>query len=346
MAKKAFDIVMESRKELVNKVIENMKNGYIIPPGDWNREILRPQNPVSKVKYRGGNRFRLINAAQNLGYKDSRWVTYNQVKKKPNLSFKNYNRQKGILCEKWIFEKEKKEKDPITKIETTTTVKLEKPICNYFIVYNAEEIDGLPELEQNNLTTDEILKTADILIQSSECPIREEFQDRAYYSPIKDEIVVPPRNFFRDSQAFISTVAHEMGHSTGHPSRLNRTFGNQFSSPEYAKEELRAELSALFLQADLHIDLGNYGLDSHTQYLESWINALQNNANELFIAIRDADMASQYLLHNYEKELTKEITLETQKATKKSEHKKNNSKEEKINTFSNRNRRAKQEIEH
>lgn len=345
MAKKAFDIVMESRRELVNKIIENMKNGYIIPPGNWNREILRPQNPLSKVKYRGGNRFRLINAAQNLGYKDSRWVTYNQVKKDPKLSFKDYNRQKGVLCEKWIFEKEKKEKDPITKIEITTTVKLERPICNYFVVYNAEEINGLPELEQVNLTPDEILKTADILMQSSECPIHEVFQDRAYYSPIKDEIVVPPRNFFRDSQAFISTVAHEMGHSTGHPSRLNRPFGNQFGSPDYAKEELRAELSTLFLQADLHIDLGNYGLDSHTQYLESWIGALQNDANELFTAIRDADMASQYLLHNYEKELTKEISLETQKISEKSEQAKNRSEEKNMDN-SNRNRRVKQEIEH
>lgn len=76
------------------------------------------------------------------------------------------------------------------------------------------------------------------------CPIREQQGDRAFYSPLADYIVVPLRSQFVDMQSFYETLLHEMGHSTGHPTRLNRDLAHPFGSEEYGKEELTAEFAA------------------------------------------------------------------------------------------------------
>lgn len=319
MKKKAIDIVKESREEIVQKVIENIKKGYIISPEAWNKNVFVPYNPISEARYRGGNRFRLMLAANVMEYNDPRWMTYNQVKKTDGLSFQSYDRTKGILCEKWIFEKEQEVIDPVTNIKRKEMVSLDVPICNYFVLYNAEEIKGLPPLEMKELTRDETLDVCEKFMNSSECVIKEKNQNKACYSPNRDEILIPNRNLFRDTEAFFSTVLHEMGHSTGHPSRLNRKLTGCFGSPEYAKEELRAELSSLFTEADLGIDLGQHGFNAHTEYLESWIGALQNDVNELFSAIRDADASTKYLMNNYEKLMEREKIEQTHSLNEKKE---------------------------
>lgn len=74
----AYEIIKEERKKLVDKLIENMKKGYIFEPG-WNVAALRPQNPVSGAKYLGGNRLKLMEAAIENGYTDPRWLTFKQA---------------------------------------------------------------------------------------------------------------------------------------------------------------------------------------------------------------------------------------------------------------------------
>lgn len=305
MKKTAADIVYDNRREMVDQIISNIKEGYIFPPDKWNKDMFRPQNPITDVRYRGVNKFRLAIAAAVKEYDDPRWMTYNQVKNAKGLSFKNYDRSQGVLCEKWIFEKVVKEKNEDGLIEEKR-VKLKRPMVSYFTLYNAREIDGLPPFTQSKLEQDQTLEICEKFIKSSECKISETRQGQAYYVPSSDEIVVPVRDSFRDSEAFFSTVLHEMGHSTGHPTRLNRDQSGSFGSEAYAKEELRAELSAYFTEADLGIDLGEHGLHHHVMYLESWVGALENDVNELFRAISDADASTQYLMSRYEKMLEKE----------------------------------------
>lgn len=79
MARNSFDIVMEDRKKLVDRIIENMEKGELIFNKGWDSQILMPQNPTSKVNYIGGNRIRLIAEAIDKGYKDPRWVTFKQA---------------------------------------------------------------------------------------------------------------------------------------------------------------------------------------------------------------------------------------------------------------------------
>lgn len=77
--KTAFEIVMENRKEVVDELIKSMEEGYVATRQLWDKMAVRPQNPVSQIYYRGGNRFRLSMAAVKNGYKDPRWLTYNQA---------------------------------------------------------------------------------------------------------------------------------------------------------------------------------------------------------------------------------------------------------------------------
>ena len=119
--------------------------------------------------------------------------------------------------------------------------------------------------------------------------------DRAYYAPVADLISVPDRRFFFDSDAFYRTLFHEMGHSTGHPKRLNRFDGmsNRFGDEPYSKEELVAELCASFLAgiARLSPDLRN-----STAYIRSWSSALRDNEKWILWAAARAEKAADHIL--------------------------------------------------
>lgn len=291
-----YDIISEDRKKLVDKLIENMKNGDVIFKKGWDINILSPQNPVSGAVYQGGNRLRLIEAAIENEYSDSRWLTFKQAQEK---GWKIKKGSKGILCEKWIFTKKEKELDKETGKMIEVEKKLDKPVASYFTVFNASQIEGIPPFKGNELNDEEKLKIANDFIRSSECPIKEIAQDKAYYSPFNDEIVLPLRESFRSEQAFLRTTIHEMGHSTGHPSRLNRDQINSFGTPGYAKEELVAELTSVFVQAKLGLKLEGEHFNNHTAYLKSWISVLENDPNELFRAANQAEKAMERLYENY-----------------------------------------------
>lgn len=299
MGNTAFDKVMANRKDLVDNILENMKKGYVIQPDLWNRNLGRPHNPVSGAVYQGVNEIRLFLTGFMKGYQDTRWMTFKHAEK---IGAKVKPGEKGTFCEKWIFDKKVKEVDELTGEEVIKTVRLEKPIPNFFYVFNAEQLDGIEPQEVKHLSESETLAKADDFILSSECPIVESSQEtRSYYRPSCDEIHVPTRHYFKDDVSFFDVVLHEMAHSTGHETRLARDLTHPFGSEEYAKEELRAEFASYFTGADLQIPLNQEHFQDHTNYLISWAKIIENEPKELFRAIADADAATERLMQNYEK---------------------------------------------
>ena len=143
------------------------------------------------------------------------------------------------------------------------------------------------------------------LIFSSECPVNEVAQDRSFYSPSIDEIFLPLRSAFKDQNAFAEVAAHEMIHSTGHPSRLARDFGRwgPLGRPDdkYCMEELRAELGAVFLMGDIGIPPAEKEISGAAAYLDSYLHVLKENPNVLFRIASDADKAGRYLFENFQK---------------------------------------------
>ncbi len=175
-------------------------------------------------------------------------------------------------------------------------------------MFNGQQVEDFPAFEPPIVETDLGLMI-DRIIDTSECPIHIIAQDQAFYSPGRDEIVLPLRSQFKDETSFAKTLIHEMSHSTGHPLRLNRPMGGSFGSPEYAKEELRAEIGALFTETDLGISLLGEHFEDHSDHLKSWIGALKDDYNEFFRACADAEKISERLVGNYTKkyELAKSV---------------------------------------
>jgi len=293
---------MESRKELVDKIVEMMKQGRVLTVAEWDRQALRPYNPLSGVQYKGGNRLRLMEAVIRHEYTDPRWGTFLQFKEKGYYPKKG---EHGILCEKWIFTREVKQKDKHGE-EKKVVERLDKPIVSFFKVFNGEQIQDFPNFQPRQAEKSELGELIEALMMVSECPVKEYAQERAFYSPSEDKIYLPLRSYFKDEASFAKTLLHEMGHSTGHSSRLGREFGIEFGSPAYAKEELCAELGALFTEADLGIQLEGEHYQDHSNYLASWIGALENDYNELFRACAEAEKISERIIGIYNRKLHKE----------------------------------------
>lgn len=304
--KTAKKIVEDNRRKIVDKLISNMEKGYIFSEWAWNRQAFIPRNAVTGTKYQGINRLNLSFASIENGYEDPRWLTFKKIKE---LGYKLKEGSSGVFCEKWIWQKREKvinqetgeiEKDEDGK-EKYEIVDLQRPIINYFYLYNASQIEGIPPYISNeNFEKTNITDVADSFIVSSECPIKEKFQGKAFYSPIEDSITLPPRKFFKSDEAFLGTLLHEMSHSTGHENRLNRELKNKFGTEKYAMEELTAELSCVFLEAELDMNI-DFTRQDHINYFSSWITALKNDPNELYKVCSNASKSCNRLLENYEK---------------------------------------------
>jgi antirestriction protein ArdC len=298
---------MEERKQLVKEIVEQMKAGYIITKDAWNSDILRPQNPISGVQYHGGNRLKLMNIGIQRKYTDPRWMTAIQIRD-AGYRLRQDARRNGVMCEKWIFTRQVTVIDPDTGKKKKDEVELEHPRVSFFNVYNAADVEGLPEYYSP--MPDETNKVANDFILSSECEIHEVAVDAAFYSPVKDEICIPPRQTFKSEEAFLSVLWHEMSHSTGSAARLNRPLKGLFGTTEYAKEELRAEIGSLFVASSLGMNISGENRQDYSNYLKLWIGVLEDDYNELFRACADAEKICNRLITNYEKVAGKSLVIQ------------------------------------
>ena len=290
--------VKEQRSQIVSKVIEDMKRDGL----RWSEPYLpmmTPHNPVTGTVYRGGNRMHLAFVGMMRGFTDNRWCTFNQIR---DAGWHLKKGAKSALVERW--------KSYTIREENAETG--EEEITGHFLrlvgcwnVFNASEIEGIPPEAGPQHVSDRTAVIADDLITSSRCAVMESstYLGKAAYAPLVDRILIAPRDTFRSDESFTRTLLHEMTHSTGHPSALARPCNTDFGSPEYAKEELVAELGSLFMSADLGIqseDMEGEFYEKHVAYLKSWIHALEDDPDYLFKAASQADKASGYLMERYE----------------------------------------------
>lgn len=167
-----------------------------------------------------------------------------------------------------------------------------------YTVYNADEIDGLPAY----YTLREIVPTPTLLSQRQDAidgffaaiPARVRHGgDRAFFHPLFDHIQMPHPGTFRSADAYASTRAHETVHWTGHPDRLDRTFGKKFGDRAYAMEELVAELGAAMICGELGLPTELH--DSHASYLSHWLGILRADKGAIFLAAAKAEQALNLL---------------------------------------------------
>ena len=254
-----------------------------------------PYNAKSGKAYRGVNVVALLVTAWSRGYNSGYWLTYKQAKELGG------NVRKGEKGTKIIFWKLIDDKSKGAKKGDKV------PLARGYTVFNAEQCEGLPAkfyVEPEEATEqdkpDAQIESAEALIASSEVRIRHE-GTRAYYRPSTDSITLPPRVFFKSWAAYYSVAFHEMGHATGHQSRLDRDVANVFGSHDYSKEELVAEFTACFLAA--HCDFAKATLNNSASYLRIWVSKLREQPRMLANAAQQAQRAADRILAQAGQEL-------------------------------------------
>lgn len=291
---------LKARNKLIGMYIKSLEEGNIPWEKMWKTSA--PISAISKKRYRGVNNLILSFIAQERGYKDNRWCTYVQMKRN-NWNFIKSAKGQGVDVEFFsMYNKidgknysiqeynEIISQDPDRESEFRLNQKSYK-------VFNGDLIDGL--VNNKEIPTEEIISNdyVENIIDNLDIAY-EETGEEAYYIPSDDKVVIPPRKTFESNYSYYATQLHELAHSTGHESRLSRNINNKFGTEEYAKEELRAEISSSFLMQKFGLEYDERHLQNHKGYIKSWLKVLKDNPQELFNAITDSNKIVDYLEEN------------------------------------------------
>ncbi len=281
------------RTQVAEELIRHIEAGTAPWQKPWKPNFIRsaPFNPASGASYRGINAWWL----DLQGRGDPRWMTYRQAAAAGAQVRKG---EKGTLVEYWKWS----DRVPMVDADGQPVlngdgqqrhqdVRLARPKVFHAVVFNAGQIDGLEPYQAPAPTFDPVERAEQVLAAGG-VPIRHDQADRAFYDPMKNDIHLPPQGAFHGAYEYYATALHELGHATGHPSRLAREFGPR-GSEAYAKEELRAEMASFMVATDL--GLGHYP-ERHAAYVESWLKALKDDRNLLFVAARDAETIRTWVM--------------------------------------------------
>ena len=296
-------IKRDHRQEVTDSIVKMLEEGVAPWQKPWETTGM-PLNPTTDKPYRGGNAVHLLATAIQRAYEDPRWMTYKQA---AHNGYQVRQGEKGTHIEFWEVKEKADSKgdrsgEPVGKDQKEAERRL---IHRVYTVFNAKQIDGIPEYEPTPRTAFEAAQNGERILSSSGAHIAHDQHDKAFYHRGSDSIHLPPKEAFADAAGYYGTALHELAHWTGHPTRLHRstlTEAYRFGDTNYAKEELRAELASVFLSAELGVP---HDPTNHAAYVGSWIKALKDDKNEIFRAAHDASAAADLVL-SLDKERTRE----------------------------------------
>lgn len=146
--------------------------------------------------------------------------------------------------------------------------------------------------KEKRYTHEEVHEIAEAILAGSHAVIKHDQADRAFYSLSSDEIHLPPKEAFPELADYYATALHELAHWTRHSSRLDRERYGGFGSPDYAREELRAELTSAFLSQEFGLPSS---IEGHAAYLQSWMTELKEDKTAFANAVSDAKQITEYI---------------------------------------------------
>lgn len=294
-----------------------------------------PQNLVGRP-YTGSNAFLCQIHTTMEHYRMPVYLTIKQIRDAGGMIKKG---EHSIPIFKWDLRIKDKDGKKLSESDYRNMTKEEQAECTvrpYLKVYNEWNIDQTNLEEVNKEKYDAILnrfksepikdevgmyknEAFDNLLkeQSWVCPIEyEKFNESAFYSPKRDQIVVPskkqfnisntPEDVFKDGMEFYGTTIHEMAHSTGHESRLGRdgiVKIDQFGSDQYAKEELVAELTSALIGNAMGFD--SRIRENNIAYLQNWIGSLKKDPKFLKSVMSDVNKSSKMVLEHIDEQRRK-----------------------------------------
>jgi antirestriction protein ArdC len=270
-------------QKVTDKIVDALERGVAPWKKGW--ASMAPQS-IKNRPYRGINRLMTLLHMEENGFKDPRFITFD-AQKKLGGSVKG---QHGIPIVLWKTYK-KKEKDP----ETGEITEKINRFPRAWTVFNVEQVSGVefPSLDKRKKDNPPLEQAEAILDGYARPPeMTTSGSDKAYYSPSQDKVHLPERALFKSSEAYYSVAFHELTHSTGHPSRLNRFPRDRvvapFGSPDYGYEELVAELGAAFLCSQCGIETEQ---EQSAAYIQGWLKNIKADKNLVPKAAQDAQKA-------------------------------------------------------
>jgi len=280
---------------ITDRIVTQLEKGVIPWRKPWKgtADARLPRN-VKGRPYRGINVWLLL----SLGYDSPYFMTYKQAQ---SLGGKVKAGEKGMPVILWQpFEKMAEDKEGVMRPKRFMTLR-------YYTVFNISQTEGckFPKAVQASLDVqpstapvDEFagIAAADAIFEgwTGKPTVAYDGNDRAYYVPSLDEIHLPKKASFRSSEGYYSTLFHELGHATGHESRLNRKNANAFGSHAYGTEELVAEMTSSYLSAVAGIEQAN--LEDNAAYIGAWLKTIKEDVKAVVTAAGQAQKAADLII--------------------------------------------------
>ncbi|NTW87742.1 MAG: DUF1738 domain-containing protein [Desulfobulbaceae bacterium] len=268
---------------ITEQVLEIMSQGVIPWKKPWNARSAH-RNLITGKQYRGINVFIL----SCTGFSSPWWLSFKQAKEKGGMV------RKGEKGRQIVFWK------PFLTQDTETGKDKKVFMLRYYTVFNLDQIEGVeaPQ-ESETIELEPIAEAERIVSEMQNRPtIEEAGGNKACYYPGKDSVQMPFFQDFDESEKYYSVLFHELGHSTGHVSRLARKevqVCSRFGSEDYSKEELVAEMTAAFICGESGILPAT--VENSAEYLQSWSAKLKDDKKMVINAAAAAQRAADYILN-------------------------------------------------
>ena len=286
---------VELQEHITGLIIAELEQGNVPWHKGWNSHGVMASNLISKKPYQGINA--LVLSIVGARYSSPYWLTYKQAQGLGG-SVKAGEKGTHITYYSKVVKKDKDTEDILGSFA----------LLKGYVVFNAEQCEGItvPEIIKGEPV--EVIPALDGILASY--PNRPEVyykeQDRAYYDPTADSITLPSLAQFESAQEHAYTMAHELVHSTGHESRLDRWSKvedkpSRFGCESYAKEELVAEIGSCMVltMAGVDINIPNSGA-----YIKSWLKALKDDKTLIFSAAAKANAATSLIMGEVKEEVS------------------------------------------
>jgi len=278
---------------ITERIIDQLNAGVVAwhkPWATYGGQATAPRNLISQKPYRGINQLLTLVSP----YSSPFWLTYKQA---AGIGGHVNASEKSTPIVFWKFGKEKEIEDG----DGGTTMTKAWAMCRLYHVFNYEQctIPGLdlgkPEIPDN--TFNPIPNCEKIVAEFAGKPEIKHAGDKAFYTPSQDSVTVPKPESFDGPEEYYNCLFHELTHSTGHKSRLDRegvSAMHFFGDSVYSREELIAEMGAAFLSG--HCGIENKTLNNSASYLQSWIKALRSDSKLVLVAAGAAQKAADLIL--------------------------------------------------
>ena len=257
--------------EVYERIVFALKSGVAPWKKPW-VDGAAPMNVVTKRSYNGFNCFSLNLVCIERGYSTGRFLTFEQCKRLGGR-VKKGEKAEWVVWRDLMHPAKKDDDGAVLRDGAGVVVRDMDQIMfvdRHYAVFNIEQCDGLPSdyFAVSQAEVQPIESAEKIVREYRNGPSLLHGGDEAYYSPTKDIVCLPPMSQFKNAESYYGTLFHELVHSTGQKTRLDRDMNGVFGTPSYAFEELIAEIGSSVLCNDCGVcpDLGNAAA-----YCDSWL---------------------------------------------------------------------------